>query len=373
MSTKTRLDSLTGLRALAAAWVVLLHFREPILALAPGGDHWQPLVLSGYLGVDVFFILSGFVISYNYLDRLAQFSWKGTKTFLGLRIARIYPVHLVMLLVTGVLVAGASAIGMVVNSEANYTLRNFVMNVFLLQTVPPNDPWNPPSWSITVEFGAYLAFPALALVLGRIRTSRWAFALAAATVVVAGLVFRDVAAEPNLPGYTFAWLRIAFEFLVGCLLYVGWRKLGNRAHGAWWDWCAIFGAVAVVASIALVDINEVMFVPELTVAGIALFVLGCAGAIGPIHRFFSSRIMVWGGQISYSVYMTHFLIATVLGKLVDWEQLADENWALRLLILSACMGLVVAVGAACYWIVEEPGRKYLRRRVEKPTTSERGR
>ncbi len=363
MSAKTHLHALTGVRALAALWVVFLHFREPFLILGPNHEGWDRLTLSGYLGVDVFFVLSGFVISYNYLDRLSEPSLAGTREYLGLRFARIYPVHLATLMLTGLLVGAASLRGMSINSEAAYSPVNFVMNALMLQAVPPGDSWNPPAWSISVEFGAYLAFPLLALLLAKVRTTFAALTCSLAVVIVGGWIISQVADQPNLPGYTFAWTRIAVEFVLGCLIYIVWRTLQSRNRGRAWDAVAVLGALAIGVSIATSGPTKVMFIPILTVGGVGLLILGCAGATGPFGRFLSSKPMVWGGRISYSVYMTHFLIATVLGKIVSWERLAESTVIVRFSLIGGCLVLVVAVGAACYHFVEEPSRKWLRRRV----------
>ena len=86
--------SLTGLRGVAAWWVVLYHFNE----LLPVSVHGWPTALlgRGYLAVDLFFILSGFIIAYNYLDGFSAFDPRKYLHFLGVRIARIYPLHACM-------------------------------------------------------------------------------------------------------------------------------------------------------------------------------------------------------------------------------------------------------------------------------------
>lgn len=96
------------MRALAAIWIVLFHFRGSFESLAPWLAIADPVWQAGYLGVDLFFPLSGFVLAYNYADRLSSWSWHGAMAFWQNRIARVWPVHiatlhidLVMSLVTG--------------------------------------------------------------------------------------------------------------------------------------------------------------------------------------------------------------------------------------------------------------------------------
>ena len=75
------LPALTGLRAVAALWVVVFHYRDDVLALAPGLAPFDTFMRAGYLGVDLFFPLSGFVLAYTYADRMRSLSWPATRDF----------------------------------------------------------------------------------------------------------------------------------------------------------------------------------------------------------------------------------------------------------------------------------------------------
>src|ERR1700727_341807 len=93
------IKALTGLRIVAAVWVVLFHFRPLLRDAAPGFlDALTPVINCGAQGVDLFFILSGFVLTWNYIDRMGEsFSVRGTLHFLWLRLARVWPVYVVTL------------------------------------------------------------------------------------------------------------------------------------------------------------------------------------------------------------------------------------------------------------------------------------
>src|SRR6202167_3087723 len=93
------IKALTGLRIVAAVWVVLFHFRPMVSDISPDfRDDLAPVLNCGAQGVDLFFILSGFVLTWNYLERMGR-SWSTRETvhFLWLRLARVWPVYLVTL------------------------------------------------------------------------------------------------------------------------------------------------------------------------------------------------------------------------------------------------------------------------------------
>src|SRR5689334_9500963 len=93
------IKALTGLRMIAAVWVVLFHFRPMVADASPGfRDALAPVLNCGAQGVDLFFILSGFVLTWNYMVRMGRsFSIRATLRFLWLRLARVWPVYLVTL------------------------------------------------------------------------------------------------------------------------------------------------------------------------------------------------------------------------------------------------------------------------------------
>ena len=149
MATRDELDALTGLRGIAALWVLAYH---------------AGLSAAGYLGVDLFFVLSGFIIAYNYADaRLAE-DGRRYREFLWRRLARIYPAYLAALLLTLAAVAVLAPWEVSLRKSAHFTAEGFWASVFMVQawTVPVPRVWNVPGWSVSAEWAAYLAFPLIA-------------------------------------------------------------------------------------------------------------------------------------------------------------------------------------------------------------------
>ncbi len=159
---KVRLDGLTGIRGFAALWVLLHHLvtQYPIINMVPP---WiETIANKGWLGVDLFFILSGFVISYvHQKDFKERLSLNTYKRFMILRFARVYPVHIVTtLLLVPIYLAANSLFAYSSNLDA-FSLQKLFHAITLTNGVGISNSvgWNAPSWSVSAECFVYLLFP----------------------------------------------------------------------------------------------------------------------------------------------------------------------------------------------------------------------
>ena len=186
------LHSLTSLRYLAAAWVVVFHFSNyfPRTALYEFKG-----ARAGYLGVDFFFVLSGFILAHVYLAKIRdrRFDYWG---FIVRRVARVYPMHVATLLLTIVLsLIGARLgwgfrvwdLGSWLHLPRAMVMRGLFDQLVLIHAwgATPGLMFNLPSWSISAEWFAYLAFPALVLLLRWRGLPIWLLVLLAAAFLVA--------------------------------------------------------------------------------------------------------------------------------------------------------------------------------------------
>jgi len=303
---------LTGVRLVAATWVVLFHIylyngdrlaaNHPVVNAVVG-----PIASQGDLGVDLFFLLSGFVLAHNYLDRLGpRPSLESTLSFLWLRIARVWPLYMVAILGGGLLLALRHHWW---GSEPNVPLswgRFFAQALMVQQWTAsnvPNTSWTGPAWSISAEWLAYVCFPVLAVAAWRLHrhAGRRATLLLAGAVLVPTLLWTGLAHTQAAP---FMWLaRLASEFTCGVLLSAALRGRESRLHRAPW----LAGAAVVVTAtwLYLAAAVDRAWLGPLVLAVFPALVLGLAHGDGRLHRLLGSRPMVLGGGVSFALYLVH--------------------------------------------------------------------
>jgi peptidoglycan/LPS O-acetylase OafA/YrhL len=345
------LKPLTALRFFAAMWVVSFHYWHDLVGKAAALPN---LVSKGYLGVELFFVLSGFILSHVYLDGLGQGRFKYGK-FLWARLARVYPLHIAVLAGVGLLVAGAAAAGF----ELSHNIADWAAlpaNLTLTHAwgLAPEAAWNHPSWSISAEWFAYLTFPLFGWAAWRMRR-RPGLAVAGAIALLTGLylAFQAAAGFP-LTQATIHWgaLRIVPCFAYGCAINLMWRSGAVRTSGQ-----ALAGALAFTAlTIASAQLN---LHDALTVSLFGGVILSLAALSSTGSKVLSGPVGVYLGEVSYAVYMV----------CIPW-QLVYVNAAEKLLHLDGqplpfvvWLGLVagvVPVAMAGHHLVERPCRTAMR-------------
>jgi len=347
------IDALTGLRILAAVWVVLFHLRSTgvLPALLPGSERLAWFIGGGYLGVDLFFTLSGFVIAYNYLDRFRTLDARAYGRFLYLRLARIYPLHLATLFGLLVLVVGARA-GAVQLSDEEFGPGGFLANVLMVHAWGGGGTsWNYPAWSISAEWFVYLLFPLIALGFARLGVRTALRALAGLLVTLAvGLPLLDLG--EGVEGVPL--VRVTVEFLAGCFLCVIHRNV--RRRGGLHGWVLPISLLLVVGLVWLSDARTLVVAPAMV-----LVVWSAAQASGPVAAWLASRPMVFWGQVSFALYMTHAIVIFVLQHVVVPESFGGSPLPVRLAVLAGYLAVMAAVAVAAFLLVEKPSRERLRR------------
>ena len=345
------LRSLTSLRFLAAIWVALYSFWPNLDVSNLGLPAMPNLVAKGYLGVELFFVLSGFILCHVYLAAHGEkrFSYKD---FLWARIARVYPLHIATLIGVGLLGLGATMAGMAIDSNV-LSWESLPANIFMVHAwgLAPEAGWNHPSWSISAEWFAYLCFPAFAFVAWKLR-HRPVVAVIGAVVFMALLYagFQRLAGFP-LTEATIRWgaLRIVPCFAYGCALYLLYRRAPLPRAG----WIAGVLALMIVAAAVLSAWDGVI------VALSGGLILSLASLSNAQAGVLASKPAVYLGEISYSVYMVvvpwKLLAVNLAAKLTD-----APDKQLQLFVWLAIMASLPIVAAVSYHLVEYPARKALR-------------
>jgi peptidoglycan/LPS O-acetylase OafA/YrhL len=351
-ATAVRLDALTGVRALAAFWVLMYHF-----ALSPFGalhlEESVPAVKVGYLGVDLFFILSGFIITHTHRRDAGSLARRAVLSFYGRRLARLYPVHLLTLLALLVMLYVGGLFGVAAHLPEKFRPVDFFYNLILVQAWGVGEPltWNFPAWSVSCEWFAYLAFPPLAFGLNRIASPReairWLVVTIAAFVLSYGLLFDFDLDQPDV----LALARVAFEFTAGALCC---RLTELRSLRALPWTVLVLAAIAVAAALSSTPVRDLAIVGMFGVVIVA-------GRYGDnlVARFLALPLLVYLGEISYSLYMVHVPIRMTLGKLAEHyiDRLGASVWGF--LAAAAFCLVTVATAAAVYHLVEAPARRWL--------------
>lgn len=363
---KENLPSLTGIRALAAIWVVSLHFHDSWALLFPPLAFIRPLIAAGNYGVDLFFLLSGLIMMHVYAAA-RPFRWRDYRFFIGKRLARIYPAYLVAFLFMVALVLAATLAGIPVSAQM-YPPSSLLREALMLQAWGPLVPsWNYPAWSISAEWFAYLAIFPLALLLYHrlddIAPPRRV--LAAALLAPAFLVLLVLSPHPD--GLPHALIRVSCEFLAGALLYHLLRALHGHPRLA--DVLVISGFLLLVLTCWRPPDGRLA--GFLLLAALALLITGFGEPRSLSARLLSASPWVYLGTVSYSLYLVHAPVQRVLKIILPAERFTDASPALRYAVLAAHLLALLLAAAALFHLVEDPARRCLVRKLSSRRKSEK--
>lgn len=390
------IGQLTGVRFVAAFWVLLYHYQG---ALATAGllvPVLHEVLRVGRLGVDLFFALSGFILTHTYLTKLGpRVTWPASRHFWWLRLARIWPVHFVMLNVAGLAVIAQSKVnGSDASSRDWLNPVDYVKQLLLVHEWGPNPQrgWNYPAWSLSMEWLAYLLFPLLVLALFRFRDKVPTRGLVLLwCLVLVPLLWYGVAYYGD-PYYISDWgstIRILTEFTAGGLTYLivlrHWSATDGvrpRVERLATTLSIVLPLVVVCAALFLGHVGALQWtvsdLPDTPNAAdlppkyhlvLVPVLIAWIGALaltnrGP-SRWLSTDRLVLGGFISFSLYMTH----TVWYGL--WRAgMSAVHIKGGVLYLISFVGLVVGailIAWLMWKYIEEPAREWMRRRTgERP-------
>ena len=369
------IPAIDGLRGVAVVAVMLYHL----------GFSWIP---GGFLGVDLFFVISGYVITRLLLDSIARSGGLDLRAFYKARIRRLFPPLVFMILATSIYIG----------IWAPETMRRFVsdapfslfgaMNWWLVfRHTDYFDSIARPAllqhtWSLGVEAQFYLIWPLILLVvlryLGKNKIPGAALSIAAVSgIALLVLSFQvDAASASQISHVYFGTDTHSIGLFLGAALAVSWipqnlkEDVEKRAQD-FIDGIGVFGFIGMIATFLFIDESDpTLYKIAFPLAGI----FGCAiitSIVHPASRFapiLSSKIAVWIGERSYAIYLWHWVVFQVTRPAVDIEGSAWALTALRVLIVLALadislrlVELPIRSGLVEYWF---KGMKYRTKRVQ---------
>ncbi|WP_294332501.1 acyltransferase [uncultured Sphingomonas sp.] len=343
MTGRTELRALTAARGIAAWWVVLFHLRGALEGLPRVAE---AILAKGYLAVDFFFLLSGFVLALSHGERLRAGGLAAIPAFLRRRIARIWPLHAAMLGFALLLVGILRASG---RTTQDFPLAELPAHLLLVQAWGFANPlcWNDPAWSISCELAAYLLFPfwALAVDWRRQRTPILLAAIATLLGLLHGAFAARAAADLGQDIAHLGVLRCLLEFATGTLVHALWERWRERRS------LPAIGVAIAMGSGWMLGVAETAMVPAMLAALLLALALAARRIRTPRNGALVHRL----GEISYATYLSHFLLwfafklAFVHGETIGWP--------LALLYIA----LVLAASEALHRFVERPAQAWINR------------
>ncbi|MFP5079677.1 acyltransferase family protein [Pedobacter sp. JCM 36344] len=344
LQTKQHFEILDGLRGVAALAVVTFHFMEWVYT-----DPSKNFIGHGFLAVDFFFCLSGFVIGYAYDDRIAKM---GILMFLRSRIIRLHP-----------LVIAGSILGLLAflfdpfggHPELYSTgkiILTFICSILLIPLPIIEDrgfnlfSFNAPAWSLFWEYIANVVYAFILYKMGRTYLLLLTILSAFAICLVA---YRSGNLLGGWSGPTF-WdgcVRLSYSFLVGLLIYRSNWIIKNKL--------GFIGLFVLLLIAFLIPFSKWNWISEPLIVLFYFPLLIALGAGTTLATAFK-KICVFSGQISYPLYMTHYAALWMFGNYYISHK--PETIQLSFIVV---MGLIVLVGAAYLVMIayDIPFRKYL--------------
>lgn len=342
------LKALTGIRFFAAFYVVVFHTRIGSVLREHGLNAAGNFFGNGYLAVPLFFLLSGFILAYTYEGQIEAPG--DHRRFWEARFARIWPVY---------------AVSLLMSSIPSFTFPppgQALATICMVQAWNPFDPgmagaWNFVCWTLSVEAVFYIVFPWFQTWLEE-RSSRTQL-LTIATMLVLCVVMNSATRSlgEKVEG-VWRWIPIPLphipEFFTGVglgNLYL--RRLAHKA-GAPLAGNGLWTYTSLLATVALLCTPSNPWTSLIVVAFAALL-FGLAAEKTLLSRFLSTKAMLLGGGISYSIYLVQLPVKSWVQLITTPMHLNSE--ALRFLITAIAL---IGVSLILFKAVEDPARKVLR-------------
>lgn len=346
LSTSRRnIESLTGLRFIAAMAVYLFHFGAGFLERVGAPTPFVNILKNGYFGVSIFFILSGFILYYTYQSSVSSF--KSYKDFMLARFARIYPVYIFVLLLALPVTTRPT--------DSESIIR--VLSMTQSWTLPASDlgfAWVTQAWTLSVELFFYLAFPLIAGMAARIGLfSTFSVLFAVCICILLGSLSTVTPSTVGtvVPSWVYQFplpLLRSLEFAYGVLLCKVFLSTSEK-----WRFTLSSSLVGtlLIAAIALplsLSTQRISVAIASLAGGFLIFHL--ASGTSYLSKSLSSRHMILAGGASFSMYLLQ-------GPAHDYVRILNIGSIAPIIQFTLCFGLSILL----YRFYEEPMRKVVKK------------
>jgi peptidoglycan/LPS O-acetylase OafA/YrhL len=362
-----RIDLIRGISILLVLFHhfnIAYHLDDTILATVFGWDAVRAVARNGNYGVTMFFVISGYLITSNADRRWSGLNAINARAFYGLRIARIIPCLLLLLLAVNMLALGGVAIFQNHAPEGGAPVSFWLVNLaslsFWMNVLIGAHGWvNYPLgvlWSLSVEELFYLSFPIVCLLLRR--ESRLVAFWAAMIVIGPWYRFTHQGDEG---GFLYAYLACFDGIAIGCCTALLAKRMSLRGHAA-----TIIQALA-VAAMAFIYLYRP--IGDANVFGVTAMAIGTAVLLLAAHDRPSSPVLErarflagfgWMGRLSYELYLFHLIVLGAMRTMFPPRAVFGDE---KLLLMAAffVLSAVLSVGIARFYA--EPMNRSIRRRV----------
>jgi len=301
---KKKFESLETYRAFAALMIAAVHFRVE----SPLVNHF----LASGIFVPFFFTLSGFVIFYNYHDRIKEF--KDLLEFVKKRFLRLYPLHFFFLIIflsieiLRLILSSKFNVSSNVEAFATNNFHAFISNIFLLQTFLQENTFNTPSWSISAEFYTYIFFSIFLIYRANL-------------FIVIAFIFAIFFLKINYDtGFILSttyqsFLECIYCFLIGVLFCKFYFKISDRINSQLVSVSlSLFFIIISILSIKLLVGNYQFFIP--IIFGFLILFSANLDKSTILGAVICNKFFVYLGKISYSIYLSHLFIFWMITQIL---------------------------------------------------------
>lgn len=374
MLNKNHINSLTSTRFFAAMFVLAMHFSDYFIF----PEFIQPLIRMGGIGVTYFFILSGFVLYYSYGKKFEQgFSKLDLKNFFIARFFRIYPAYLLALLLVTVVHFFARDIFGLKSILSPDLFTSWLINLFALQSLTASTLahmyWNAPSWSISTEFAFYLIFPFFLRYFSSRFNSIFLMIVGVVLFILTWSLLRTLVVFGGFAGWfdKLVWIDYVsdrhflwriWEFFVGIFvakIYFlskdGFLTSEKKRNSI------IISSVFLVFLIAYYPwpasemshlLERVFRLSLFNVIPFAFIIIALASGRNFLSPLLENKNLIFLGEISYSIYIYHWIFWLILQYGKDAGQQASA------ILVAGCVLATMVVSAVSFVFFETPMRRW---------------